>query len=84
MASFYSKKSIFILLLSLTGLNQVGAQLLEQKPELTTYNLQSVAGVPISSEFGNPIGSNGSAPTDATPGQFSAYHSSGAVVAPSK
>ncbi|OUV10305.1 MAG: hypothetical protein CBC47_03615, partial [Alphaproteobacteria bacterium TMED87] len=84
MASFYSKKSIFILLLSLTGLNQVVAQLLEQKPELTTYNLQSVAGVPISSEFGNPVGSNGSAPTDATPGQFSAYHSSGAVVAPSK
>ena len=84
MASIFSKKSIFILLLSLTGLNQVGAQLLEQKPELTTYNLQSVAGVPISSEFGNPVGSNGSAPTDATPGQFSAYHSSGAVVAPSK
>ena len=84
MASIFSKKSIFILLLSLTGLNQVGAQLLEQKPELTTYNLQSIAGVPISSEFGNPVGSNGSAPTDATPGQFSAYHSSGAVVAPSK
>jgi len=83
MASFFSRKSI-ISLLSLTVLNQVDAQLLEQKPELTTYNLQSVAGVPISSEFGNPIGSNGSAPTDATPGQFSAYHSSGAVVAPSK
>ncbi|MDB4805109.1 hypothetical protein OAH16_00740 [bacterium] len=60
-------------------------ELLELKPQKTTYNLRSMIGVPISTTLGDPLGSNGLSPTsDATAGQFMGFYSAGAVVAPQK
>ena len=82
--AFKINKLIILSLIS-SCVATVKAELLELKPHKTTYNLQSKLGLPISTAFGDPIGSNGLAPTsDATPGQFTGFYSAGAVVAPSK
>lgn len=84
MASYIKRLISGILFLSVAGGGILHAELLELKPNKTTYNLQSMVGLPISTTFAEPVGSNGLAPTsDATPGQFTGFYSSGAVVAPS-
>ena len=63
----------------------VVGELLELKPQNTTYNLRSMTGMPISTKLGDPLGSNGLSPTsDGTAGQFIGFYSAGAVVAPQK
>ncbi len=85
MASYFKRTISGFLFLSTAGVGTLQAELLELKPHKTTYNLQSKLGLPISATFGDPVGSNGLAPTsDATPGQFTGFYSAGAVVAPSK
>jgi len=85
MASYFKRTISGFLFLSAAGVGTLQAELLELKPHKTTYNLQSKLGLPISATFGDPVGSNGLAPTsDATPGQFTGFYSAGAVVAPSK
>ena len=85
MASYFKRKIFGILFLSVAGVGTLQAELLELKPHKTTYNLQSKLGLPISTTFAEPVGSNGLAPTsDATPGQFTGFYSAGAIVAPSK
>ncbi len=82
MASYFKRTISGILFLSAAGVGSLHAELLELKPHKTTYNLQSKLGLPISATFGDPVGSNGLAPTsDATPGQFTGFYSAGAVVA---
>jgi Skp family chaperone for outer membrane proteins len=80
----------------IVALNQAVAQALplEIKQDKTLYNYQSGAGVPTSGTVGNPVGSNGKAPTSAVQGassmttdpptanQFSGFISWGAVARP--
>ena len=83
-APLFKLNKILFSAIFLAVISNINAQLLELKPHKTTYNLQSIAGVPISTTFGEPLGSNGNSPTsDATPGQFTGFFAAGAVVAPS-
>ena len=62
-APLFKLNKILFTAIFLAVISNINAQLLELKPHKTTYNLQSIAGVPISTTFGEPLGSNGNSPT---------------------